>query len=149
MKKGVIKIYARKRERKEMSYVQVQFEVALYPEGLKNVKSRLAMSQEEYDEDEEDEYALQENLFKQYICTDEPSKYILEELKSIYYENHISCLQYIKNGTFMCKVKIDTELDEYDECDYIHELLWPADIHDMGILFIQDKHYLIDLDIRR
>lgn len=131
-----------------MSLVQVQFKVALYPEGLKNIQSRLAMSQEEYDEDKEDEYELQEKQFKQYICTDEQSKYILEELKSIYSElGNVSNLQYKKNGTFMCNIKIDAELDEYDEGEYIHELLWSADIHDMGILFIHDKHYLIDLDI--
>ena len=132
---------------------KVYFRIALFPEGVKG----------HHFEEETDENGLtysklieDTDVFEQYLCSKEQSEFVLSELITVCVynlidKNTISELTYEGNGNFYCKIILNEEYwlnttdDEKEQ--YIEELLWPGDIHDDAIIFINETHYYLQLDI--
>ena len=129
--------------------MNVIFKIALYPEGVSDFHyeeldfgdGKIFM--ERIDDDE---------VFEEHLCKSENSDCVLDELNNIYKHINdiykITNLKFEGNGIFSCNVITDVSFDNEDEMyNIIKELLWPADIHDVGYLFIKNKFHYIILEV--
>jgi hypothetical protein len=132
-----------------MRIIQTQFEIALYPEGIQRFNF-----EEETDENgvTYSEFIENSDIFEKHICTDKQSKYVLSYLKEQYeFDNqnevYYRSLKYEGHGIFTIEIVFNNmDMDDDESIQEIEVLVWPSDIHDDCILFIEGNMYQLDID---
>jgi len=132
-----------------MRTLNVLFKLALYPEGVSDFhyeevdigNGKKGMRSVEDDD-----------VFETHLCTQEKSKYVLEELNNIYtYIDDVYKIINLKfegDGLFSCSIITDITFEDEEEMfDIIKNLLWPAYLHDVGYVFIKNKIHTISLEV--
>ena len=132
-----------------MRVIKTYFTVALYPDGIQRFNF-----EEETDENgvTYSEFIENSDIFEKHICTDKQSKYVLSYLKNQYEFNeqndlYYRSLKYDGYGRFSIEIifkNMDVKDDE--SIEEIETLVWPADIHEDSILFIEGNTYNLDID---
>jgi hypothetical protein len=127
---------------------KVYFRVALFPEGVKDLRF-------EDDIYKNDKFIEANKVYNKHLCTEQQSAFILNELTSVYSmlnEINVTNLTYEGTGNFNCKVTLknneslyDAKTDELDR--YICEMLWPANIHEPAIMFINGEKLYFQLEV--
>ena len=131
-----------------MRVIKTYFEIALYPEGIQRFNF-----EEETDEDgvTYSEFIENSDIFEKHICTDKQSKYVLSYLKEQYEFNeqnelYYRSLKYDGYGQFSIEIVFNNMVEDDESIEEIETLVWPADIHEDCILFIEGNIYNLDID---